>query len=452
MNPRTQPNARRIALDVLRDVHERGAYASLALQNRLRESRMAPNDRRLATSIVYTTIEKQNQLDYILDSLMDRPTGDIVQRDILRLSACQILFHERVPDSAAVNEGVQLSRAVGMEGASGFINAVLRSLVRQKEQNLIVWPDREKDLAQYLHIMGNNPEWLIDKLISVYGPETAEAILMYSKTEHAMVIRPNMLKLTDETFEAGLRQNPWKWQRGIVPHAYLISGASDIETDEDYQRGMFSIQGQASMLAAEAVQAKPGMRVLDACAAPGGKSAYLSESMQDTGRVFAWELHEKRAALIEAMKKRLKLENLRVSVRDAQLPKPDMEGTMDAVLLDAPCTGLGVMDEKPDLKFRLKESDIEPIVKTQASLLDAVSKFVKPGGTLVYSTCSILPEEGAQQIQRFLQTHPAFSVKPLPTTYPEAFRQQQTAFGLQLLSFRDHVEGFFIVKMQRQLN
>jgi len=335
-----------------------------------------------------------------------------------------------------------------MEGASGFINAVLRNLVRQKDQ--IVWPDREKDLKQYLHIMGNNPEWLIEKLFRVYGEETAEAILMYEKPEHAMVIRPNMLKNTDEAFEKLLNRKPWKWRRGIVPHAYLIGGAVEIEKDEDYQRGLFSIQGQSSLLAAEAVQVKPGMRVLDACAAPGGKAAYLSETMQDTGRVFAWEIHEKRAALIEAMKKRLRIENLRISVRDAQTPKPDMEGTMDAVLLDAPCTGLGVMEEKPDLKFRLKESDIAAIAQTQTSLLNAVSKFVKPGGTLVYSTCSILPEEGAEQIRVFLETHPAFSVRPLPVSYPEAFRQEQSKVGLQLFSFRDHVEGFFIARMQRQ--
>ncbi len=379
---------------------------------------------------------------------MDRPTGDLIQRDILRLSACQILFHQRVPDSAAVNEGVKLAHILNMQGASGFINAVLRNLARRKDE--LPWPKREDDLKQYLHIMGSMPVWLIEKLVSAYGEETAEAIIMREQTDHFMVVRPNMIRLTDPAFEAILQNKPWQWQRGVAPHAYLVGGAVDIESDSDYQNGNFSIQGQSSMMAAEAIQAKPGMRILDACAAPGGKAAYIAETMQDTGRVFAWELHEKRAALIEAMRKRLKLENLRISVRDATLPKPDMEDSLDAVLLDAPCTGLGVMHEKPDLKFRLKETDIVPIVDLQRNLLQAVSKLVKPGGTLVYSTCSLLPEENAGQIREFLSAHPAFSVQPLPKSFPESFRQEQTEYGLQLFPYRDQVEGFFIAKMQRQ--
>lgn len=448
MKPPVASNARMVALDVLRDIHEKGAYAALALQNRLRESRLSDNDRRLVTSIVYTTLEKQDQIDFALDSLMERPASDIVIRDILRLSACQILFHQKVPDSAAVNEGVQLARNLGMDGTSGFLNAVLRNLVRGKDE--IAWPDREQDLLRYLHVMGNMPEWLVKKLVSVYGEETAEAMIMFEKPSHSIVVRPNMLKLTDDAFEALLMNKPWDWQRGIAPHAYLISGVVEIAYDEEYKRGLFSIQGQSSILAAEAVQAAPGMRVLDACAAPGGKTAYMAEMMQDTGRVFAWDLHEKRAALVEAMKHRLRLENIRISIRDALSVKPDIEGMMDAVLLDAPCTGLGVMADKPDLKYRLKETDIQSIAQTQEKLLDTVSRYVKPGGTLVYSTCSILPEENTQQIQGFLERHPAFSVQPLPVSFPEEFRQKQTKLGLQLLNHRDHVEGFFIAKMQRQ--
>ena len=448
MKPTYNPNARMVALNVLRDIHEKGAYAALALQNRLRETRLANNDRRLVTSIVYTTLEKQDQIDFALDSLMERPANEPALRDILRLSACQILFHQKVPDSAAVNEGVQLARIIGMDGASGFLNAVLRNLVRGKDQ--IAWPKREQDPTQYLHVMGNMPVWLVVKLLSVYGAEEAEAIIMHEKSEHSIVVRPNMLKLTDDAFEALLEEKPWKWRRGIAPHAYLISGAVEIAYDADYKRGLFSIQGQSSMMAAEAVQAAPGMRVLDACAAPGGKTAYLAEAMQDTGRVFAWDVHEKRAALIEAMKRRLRLENIRISIRDALNFKPDMESTMDAVLLDAPCTGLGVVADKPDLKYRLQESDVESIADTQRKLLDTVSHYVKPGGTLVYSTCSILPEENELQIQSFLENHPAFSVQPLPISFPEEFRQEQTKLGLQLFSHRDHVEGFFIARMQRQ--
>lgn len=213
---------------------------------------------------------------------------------------------------------------------------------------------------------------------------------------------------------------------------------------------MFSIQGQSSMLAAEAVEVRPGMKVLDACAAPGGKSAYLCEQMQMTGRVFSWELHEKRALLLEGIKRRLGLENMRISVRDASEHRQDLDGTMDAVLLDAPCSGLGVMAQKPDIKLRMKEEDIPSIVETQRKLLSTVCRYVKPGGTLVYSTCSILPEENAEQVEAFLKEHPEFSLELLPNTFPQELRSHQGAYGLQLLGGRDGVEGFFIARMRRK--
>ncbi|MEG2208992.1 MAG: transcription antitermination factor NusB, partial [Clostridia bacterium] len=337
-------SARRVALDVLTDVHQNGAFAELSLNDRLRAAQLKPEDKRLVTRIVYGTLENELRIDYALDKYMEKPTNEPSQRDILRMSACQILFFDRVPDSAAVNEAVNLIKTMGMEGASGFINAVLRSLVRGKEE--FEWPKREDDLRYYLHIMGSMPLWIVDKLIAAYGEEEAEHLILQRETEHPIAVRPNMMRLTDDAFEALLQTKELRYARGVAPHAFFLYGADELTFDKDYQAGMFSIQGQSSMLAADAVQAKPGMKVLDACAAPGGKSAYLCESMQTTGRVYAWELHEKRAQLLEGVKRRLQLDNLRISVRDATDPRPDMDGTLDAVLLDAPCSGLGVMAQK----------------------------------------------------------------------------------------------------------
>lgn len=439
--------ARRLALDVLRDVHQEGAYAGLALNERLKGSPLKPADRRLATSILYGTIENQIQIDFALDQLMSRPTNELLQRDILRLSAYQILFLDRVPDSAAVNEGVNLAKALGMENATGFLNAVLRNLVRGKET--LPWPKREEDLLQFLHIMGSMPKWLVQRLVDAYGPEEAEAIIMHRPTSHPIVVRPNMLRQTDEAFAALLERKAWQVKRGIAPHAFLVQGAAEISLDMDYRGGLFSIQGQSSMLAAEAVQAKPGMRILDACAAPGGKSAYLCETMQNTGRVFAWELHEKRTQLLESTKRRLGLDNLRISQRDATQPKPDMEGTLDAVLLDAPCSGLGVLAQKPDVKYRLQEEDLPALVQQQQLLLEALCGYVKPGGLMVYSTCSLLPEENRNQVEGFLQRHPEYSIEALPASFPEALRQQEGPLGLQLLGNRDDVEGFYMARLRK---
>lgn len=440
-------NARRLALDVLTDVREKGAYASLALGERLRAAHLSPEDRRLATGLVYGTLENQLQIDYALDRLMDHPTREPVQRDILRMGAYQILFLDRVPDSAAVDEAVKLTRAMGMEAACGFINAVLRNLSRGKDE--IAWPDREADPVAYLSVMGSMPRWLVDKLVAAYGPEEAGRVILYREEEHPVCVRPNFTRLSDAEFEALLQEKGWRAERGLAPHAWLIYGAGDLAADADYRAGRFSIQGQSSMLAAEALEVRPGMKVLDACAAPGGKSAYLCEQMQLTGRVYAWELHEKRAQLLEGVRRRLGLDNLRISVRDALDFRPDLEGALDGVLLDAPCAGLGVLSQKPDIKLRLKEEDIPAIVDTQGRLIDTVCRYVRPGGALVYSTCSLLPEENADRVRAFLQAHPNFTLEPLPTSFPEELRARQTPCGLQLLGCRDGVEGFFIARMRR---
>ena len=440
-------NARRLALDVLTDVREKGAYASLALGERLRVSRLSPEDRRLATGLVYGTLENQLKIDYALDRLMDHPTREPVQRDILRMGAYQILFLDRVPDSAAVDEAVKLTRAMGMEAACGFINAVLRNLSRGKDE--IAWPDREADLMGYLSVMGSMPRWLVEKLMAAYGPEEAGRVILYREEEHPVCVRPNFMRLSDDEFEKLLEEKGWRAERGLAPHAWLIYGAGDLAADADYRAGRFSIQGQSSMLAAEALEARPGMKVLDACAAPGGKSAYLCEQMQLTGRVYAWELHEKRAQLLEGVRRRLGLDNLRISVRDALDFRPDLEGTLDGVLLDAPCAGLGVLSQKPDIKLRLKQEDIPAIVDTQGRLLDTVCRYVRPGGALVYSTCSLLPEENADRVRAFLETHGNFVLDPLPASFPAELRERQTPFGLQLLGCRDGVEGFFIARMRR---
>lgn len=440
-------NARRLALDVLTDVREKGAYASLALGERLRAAHLSPEDRRLATGLVYGTLENQLQIDYALDRLMDHPTREPVQRDILRMGAYQILFLDRVPDSAAVDEAVKLTRAMGMEAACGFINAVLRNLSRGKDE--IAWPDREAYPVAYLSVMGSMPRWLVEKLVAAYGPEEAGRVILYREEEHPVCVRPNFTRLSDAEFEALLQEKGWRAERGLAPHAWLIYGAGDLAADADYRAGRFSIQGQSSMLAAEALEARPGMKVLDACAAPGGKSAYLCEQMQLTGRVYAWELHEKRAQLLEGVRRRLGLDNLRISVRDALDFRPDLEGALDGVLLDAPCAGLGVLSQKPDIKLRLKEEDIPAIVDTQGRLIDTVCRYVRPGGALVYSTCSLLPEENADRVRTFLQAHPNFTLEPLPTSFPEELRARQTLCGLQLLGCRDGVEGFFIARMRR---
>ncbi len=441
-----QPGARKLALKVLLDVHENGAYAALSLNKNLPRD-LKPEERRLTTQLVYGTLENEGKIDHALNQLTEYPARDAVTRDALRLGVYQIMFLERVPDSAAVDESVKLVKTMGMEASAGFVNAVLRNLIRGKDE--LSWPDKEKDPEEWLHVESSAPLWLVKKLIEAYGFDTAKQMLTYREASHPTTVRPNLLKLDDHGFEDLLRKKNLSFRAGVAPHAYLLEGVTEPGFDPDYQAGLYSIQGQSSMLAAEAVQARPGMKILDACAAPGGKSAYLCETMQLTGRVYAWELHEKRALLLDGVRRRLGLDNLRTAVKNACEYRPDMEKTLDAVLLDAPCSGTGVLSQKPDIKLRLKESDLPAIVETQKKLLNTVCRYVRPGGMLVYSTCSVLPEENKAQIEAFLKEHPEYTTEPMPLSFPAELRQQQDALGLQLLGFRDQVEGFYIVRLRR---
>ncbi len=437
---------RRTALRVIRKVTEDGAYASLALDEALRGSGLSALDRRLATRLVYDTLDHLLYLDHVLSQVMARQDTDIKLRNILRLGACQLLLEDRIPESAATNTSVQLCTELGMEGLKGVCNGILRNLIRNKDE--LVFPDPVKDPDLAASLKYSVPVWLWRKLREDWG-EDAASLAEYREPEPAITVRPNLLRLDDRGFEEILAKKIWGRKKTDVPHAWRITGAMDIARDSDYLSGAFSIQSESSMMAAMALKPVRGQQILDCCAAPGGKTCLIAELMGGTGRVYAWDIHEHRTALVEAQARRLGLENIRSVTRDARRLKDDWTGAMNGVLLDAPCSGLGVLAEKPDIKLRITEESLRELVQLQAELLDAVCGYVKTGGTLVYSTCSVLKDENERQIGAFLQRHPEFEVIPLPEEIPERFRCH-AGTGLQLLPFRDGVEGFYICRMRRK--
>lgn len=439
--------SRKVALDILTDVLHKDSYAAFSLDEQLQNVHLSQLDKRFCASIVYRTLENLIRIDYVLSFyLKDAENLEPRVRDILRMSACQMLFHDRIPDNAVVDEAVKLTRQIGLEELTGLTNAVLRNLIREKDR--VVWPKPE-DGAKYLSIMFSVPLWLAERLMEAYGPEEAKNICAYRGDDHFMVLRPNMNRMTDEEFEALFHKKVWESGKGIVNHAYLVGKVSEIARDNDYLNGSFSIQGQSSILAAQAMNVKKGMQVLDCCAAPGGKTAYMAEIMAPTGRVYAWDVHDHRVNLLRAMARRLRLDNVRAIVRDATVLNEELISSMDAVLLDAPCSGLGVMDNKPDIKYRATPESVAELTGIQEKLLDTCCRYVKKGGCMVYSTCSLLPEENGNQIMRFLEKHPEFEIAPLPEEIPEDFRKFYSPTGLQLLPHRDKVEGFFIARMRR---
>ena len=438
--------ARRTALKVIRQVTEEGAYASLALDAALKNCGLSGADRRLVSRLVYDTLDHLIRIDWALAQVMAKPDTDIRLKNILRLGACQILLEDRIPDSAATNLCVQLCVELGMPGLKGVCNGILRNLIRRRDE--LALPEAETDPVKQASVRYSVPEWLYLKLQEDYG-DKADEILAFRNLDEGWTLRPNLTRMDDATFEQLLDKKVWKKEKTDLPHAWKITGAMDIARDADYLAGNFSIQSAGSMIACLAMGVKRGQQVLDCCAAPGGKSCYLAEQMCGTGRVQAWDIHEHRVALIEAQAKRLGLENIRPMVRDATKRREDMESTMDAVMLDAPCSGLGFMAQKPDLKLRVTEDSVQELIALQEKLLDTVCAYVKPGGTLVYSTCSILKDENERQAERFLERHPEFDEIALPVSIPERYSARKER-GLQLLEHRDGVEGFYLIRMRRK--
>lgn len=445
-HPETARDAALLALD---DVIRHDAYASQALDRALSAVRLSPEDRRLAASIFYFAVENRLRIEWTLGKLMEtRP--ELVVSDVLHIAAAQLLFMDRIPDHAAVDEAVKQVRAAGRGGLDKLVNGVLRSLIRARDAGELALPDRAESAEEFLSVRYSLALPAVRRLVAAYGVERTEALLAHSPETREITVRPNHARIGRADFEALLDEAHLSWRRGGVDDAYILSDAAGLADLPAYRAGLFSIQSEGSMLAALAVGARPGMRILDACAAPGGKTCLMAERMGASGRVFAWDVHAHRVELIRAAARRLGLDNVRPSVRDARRTDPDMALSMDAVLVDAPCSGLGVMWDKPDIRFRATEESLSQVIPLQREILDACAEMVRPGGLLVYSTCTILPEENEAQARAFLERHPEFEPDGGAEWLPEALRGHLADGRIQLMPDRDGIEGFFIARMRRR--
>ena len=445
-HPETARDAALLALD---DVIRHDAYASQALDRALSAVRLSPEDRRLAASIFYFAVENRLRIEWTLGKLMETRPEPVVS-DVLHIAAAQLLFMDRIPDHAAVDEAVKQVRAAGRGGLDKLVNGVLRSLIRARDAGELALPDRAESAEEFLSVRYSLALPAVRRLVAAYGVERTEALLAHSPETREITVRPNHARIGRADFEALLDEAHLSWRRGGVDDAYILSDAAGLADLPAYRAGLFSIQSEGSMLAALAVGARPGMRILDACAAPGGKTCLMAERMGASGRVFAWDVHAHRVELIRAAARRLGLDNVRPSVRDARRTDPDMALSMDAVLVDAPCSGLGVMWDKPDIRFRATEESLSQVIPLQREILDACAEMVRPGGLLVYSTCTILPEENEAQARAFLERHPEFEPDGGAEWLPEALRGHLADGRIQLMPDRDGIEGFFIARMRRR--
>ena len=419
-------NSRAVALSVLGEVRE-GAYLNLVLKKRL--GGLDEQDRRFASALCYTTLENIGRIDYIIDEYAKSKRIHKIIRDILRLGVCQLVFFESVPVSAAVNESVNLAKAHKPQ-LKGFVNGVLRAV--SKDLGAVKYPDREKNNAEYLSVMYSYPLWLTKMLISDYGADFAEELCAYRKSSAETCVRPNLLKLDSKSFENKLEGMGLHAKKGeYSDFAYYVKNISDIQSLSLYKKGQMTVQGESSMLCVQAADIKQGMSVIDVCAAPGGKTALAAQYGPS------------------AQVARMGVEAETVCA-DARKLKPEYSRKFDRVLIDAPCSALGLCYRKPDIKYSKQPKDLDELLPTQAEILDSCCEYVKPGGTLVYSTCTINKRENDRQIDAFLRKHPDFCENPLADVLSDKLLYRIRGGRLQLFPHIDGIDGFFIASLKRK--
>nr|WP_281257765.1 16S rRNA (cytosine(967)-C(5))-methyltransferase RsmB [Paenibacillus donghaensis] len=443
-----------MALEVLERVEQQGAYSNLQLNSTLQKSTLSREDAGLVTELVYGTLSRMNTLDYVLEDFVSKGLAKLQPwvRSLLRVSLYQIMYLDRIPSHAAVNEAVNIAKRRGHQGISGMVNGVLRSVLRAG--SLPVLPDHLSP-EERIALKHSHPLWMVQRWSAEYGLETAEAMCAADNEAPAVSVRVNTTMISRESLLKQMLEQGLQASASLLsPYGIIVKGGGNLALSSWYKDGYLSVQDESSMLVAEAVDPQPGERVLDCCAAPGGKSMHMGELMKDEGFIYANDVHPHKAVLVAEQAERLGLESIEAGSADAlQLADTLAPASFDRVLLDAPCSGLGVIRRKPDLKWRKQPEDIASVAVLQGELLQSVSRLVKPGGLLVYSTCTTEQAENSDVVAAFLAQHPEFS--PVSFDSPLWERLAGTALargqGIQLLPQHYGSDGFYIAQMRRNL-
>lgn len=411
------------------DVEEHLAYSNLALNQHL--NREKPDSPAFIRELVYGVLENKYYLDYVISQFVEKlSTVKVRERTLLRMGLYQLLFMKGVPAYAAVNESVSMARKL-CRGKDGFINGVLRKADRQRDS--ISLPDPEADRLRYLSVKYSYEPWIIQLWIGQYGEEKTESLLAAGNGTPPLVLRANTLKMSVDELQQQLKQQGLdSRQSDFVPEGLLVQGSHVLDSPL-YQQGAFSVQDESSMLAVDILEPRPGQNIVDVCAAPGGKTGFIAERMKNSGTVIAGDFYEKKLELIKKQMERTGVSIVDTRQWDAAVFQPDLAEWADGVLVDAPCSGLGVIRRKPEIKYKTQEQMPQELAGKQLQILEAASGYVKRGGSLVYSTCTISDAENRQVTASFLSSHKDFSM----------------AVERQLLPDQDCTDGFYICKMIR---
>jgi 16S rRNA (cytosine967-C5)-methyltransferase len=446
--------ARRCAFAVLRRVFEQGAYADIALQSQA--AGLDRRDRALAMRLVYGAVQRRGTLDHLIEGLAERPLRrlDAAVLAALRLALYELLYLSGSPDRAIVADAVELAKGQ-RGGGHGLVNAVLRRAAREGPQALLgPLDDATPEQAAIKH---SHPQWIAHLWWDQLGADDARALMAYDNEPGELSLRANTLVTDAPSLVADLSA------QGVASHvdpaldeAVVLDGPLDIHGSPLWSAGAFHAQSRAAMLVARALAPCDGERVLDLCAAPGGKATHLAALMEGGGEVLAVERNRRRAGELTRTAARLRARNVRVELGDAAIPRPG--AAFDRVLVDPPCSGLGTLQARADLRWRVTPASVAELARLQATILAAGADAVRPGGVLVYSTCTISPTENEHVVTNFLDSHADFSLDDLASELPafalgrgssDRRRRARAAGAVLTLPHRDRTAGFFIARLRR---
>lgn len=442
-------NVRETAMDILEDIEKNQSYSNLLLNNTIKKNLLPQKDVGLLTEITYGTLQRKMTLDFFLKPFLKNTKkleGWVKQ--LLRLTLYQMVYLDRIPDRAAIYEAVEIAKNRGHKGISSLVNGVLRSIQREGLPSL----QNIADPVERLSIETSHPIWLVRRWISQFGYEKSKEMCEINLTAPMQMARINLTKTSRDECVRILEDEGFQIEKSpIIPEA-IRSLKGNLATSQAFNAGLLTIQDESSMLATYALGAMEDESVLDACAAPGGKSTHIAEKMHNSGEVISIDLHEHKVKLIKGNALRLGLDNITTIAMDSRLVKERFkEESFDRVLLDAPCSGLGVMRRKPDMKYTKTEQDIVQLSSIQQKLLQSVSPLIKKGGILIYSTCTVDKEENEKTVKEFLQGNPQFEGDlQFKSRMPEAIQPLITDFDLQIFPQDFGSDGFYIACLRRK--